>query len=464
MDLFKQTTINNNSSDPHIPLANRMKPTCLKDFVNQKHILAEGKPLFRAIKADRLSSLIFYGPPGVGKTALAYIINHETKAYFHRLNAAISSVKELKEVIMVARKRKRNDGQRTTVFIDEIHRFNKAQQDVLLPDIEEGNIVLIGATTYNPFFSIIPPLLSRSEIYELKPLKENDIELIIERAIENKERGLGNLKVNLDSEAKRIIMKVSDGDARRALNILEVAALTTPADKKGVINITRRVAEECIGKKIVLYDKKGDSHYDTISAFIKSMRGSDPDAVVYWLAKMIYAGEDIRFIARRIVICAAEDVGNADPQALILAQAAMQAAMNIGLPEARIILSQAAIYVACAAKSNASYLAIDKAIEDVSNNKLLQIPNHLKGTGYKGAKSLKRGEGYVYPHSEPQAGVDQEYLPCKNRYYFPKNSGFEKIFVKILEEKERIIKHLSKNDQGVNYEVRKENKELKDKL
>ncbi len=437
MDLFNQTTKDNNHSpDKHTPLANRMKPTCLKDFVNQKHILGEGKPLLRAIKANRLSSLIFYGPPGVGKTALAYIINYETKTYFHRLNAAISSIKDLKDVILVAGKRRRHDNQRTIVFIDEIHRFNKAQQDVLLPDIEEGNIVLIGATTYNPFFSIIPAVLSRSEIYELKPLEENDLELIIERALKDKENGLGNLNVKLDSEAKRAIIKASDGDARRALNILETGALTTPADKTGLINFTRQIVEDCMGKKIILYDKKGDSHYDTISAFIKSMRGSDPDAVVYWLAKMIYAGEDIRFIARRIVICAAEDVGNADPQALILAQAAMQAAMNIGLPEARIILSQAAIYVACAPKSNASYLAINKAIEDVSNNKLLEIPNHLKGAGYEGAKELKRGEGYIYPHSDPQAGAGQEYLPCKNRYYFPKNAGFEKNFTKTLQDKE----------------------------
>jgi putative ATPase len=451
MDLFNQIIKeNNHSSDAHTPLANRMKPACLKDFVNQKHILAEGKPLFRAIKADRLTSLIFYGPPGVGKTALAYIINQETKAYFYRLNAAISSVKELKDVIMLARKRRKNEGQRTTVFIDEIHRFNKAQQDVLLPDIEEGNIVLIGATTYNPFFSIIPALLSRSEIYELKPLKETDLELIINRALEDKEKGLGNLKLNLEPEAKRSILKTSDGDARRALNILEVAALTTPADKQGIINITRTTVEECIGKKIVLYDKSDDSHYDTISAFIKSMRGSDPDAVVYWLAKMIYAGEDIRFIARRIVICAAEDVGNADPQALILAQAAMQAAINIGLPEARIILSQAALYVACAEKSNASYQAIDKALEDVSNNKLLEVPNHLKGTGYKGASNLKRGKGYIYPHSDPEAAIEQKYLPCKNRYYFPKDVGFEKLFLKLLEDKERIIRQLYKKSKEIN--------------
>jgi len=459
MDLFNQNTKSNKPTlDLHIPLANRMKPTCLNDFINQKHILAEGKPLFRAIKADRLSSLILYGPPGVGKTALAYIINYETHSHFHRLNAAFSSVKELKDVIMVARKRKRNDGQRTTVFIDEIHRFNKAQQDVLLPDIEEGNIVLVGATTYNPFFSIIPALLSRSEIYELKSLKECDIELIIDRAIKDKEKGLGNLRLNLELEAKRVIAKASDGDARRALNILEVGALSTPADEKGLIKITRSIVEECIGKKIILYDKKDDAHYDTISAFIKSMRGSDPDAVVYWLAKMIYAGEDIRFIARRIVICAAEDVGNADPQALILAQAAMQAAMNIGLPEARIILSQAAIYVACAPKSNASYLAIDKALEDVSNNKLLEIPNHLKGTGYKGAKNLKRGEGYLYPHSDPQEAIEQKYLPCKNRYYFPKNSGLEKTFTRILEDKEKQIKKKFKNFNDENNMTINENK------
>jgi putative ATPase len=427
-----------------------MKPASLKEFINQKHILAEGKPLYRAIKADRLSSVIFYGPPGVGKTALAYLINYETKSYFTRINAAISSVKELKDIILIARKRIRNTNQRTTLFIDEIHRFNKAQQDVLLPDIEEGNIILIGATTYNPFFSIIPAVLSRSEVYELRPLAEKDLELIILRALKDKVRGLGAMNIELDKEALQVIIKASDGDARRALNILEVGVLTTPPDAKGLIKYTPQIAEDCIGKKIVLYDKKDDAHYDTISAFIKSMRGSDPDAVVYWLAKMIYAGEDLRFIARRIVICASEDVGNADPQALVVAQTAMQAAMNIGLPEARIILAQAAIYVACAPKSNASYLAIDQALADVSSNKLLEVPNHLKGTGYKGAKSLKRGEGYIYPHDDPAKGAKQEYLPCKNRYYFPKDVGFEKTFIKLLEEKEHILKSLSqKRDKNL---------------
>jgi putative ATPase len=463
MDLFNQNNEDNNSQekspDNKTPLANRMRPISLDEFVGQKHILAQDKPLLRAIKADRLSSIILYGPPGVGKTALAYIINNVSKSYFYRINAAISSVKELKEVIVFARKRRKNFNQRTTLFLDEIHRFNKAQQDVLLPDIEEGNLILIGATTYNPFFSIIPAVLSRSDIFELKPLEKKDIALIIDRALGDSKRGLGKLNLKLDDEAKEAIVKASDGDARRALNILEIGALTTKADKKGLIHYTKQIAEECIGKKIVLYDKKDDAHYDTISAFIKSMRGSDADAAIYWLAKMIYAGEDIRFITRRMVIFAAEDIGNADPQALILAESAMQAALNVGLPEARIILAQAVTYLACAPKSNASYLAIDKALEDVSKNKLLKVPNHLKGTGYKGADKLKRGQGYAYPHNKPQEGALQEYLPCENRYYFPKDIGFEKEFSKVIKDKQHIIKYLYAENEELNKNSSKKEKE-----
>jgi putative ATPase len=463
MDLFNQNIEDKHPQDKSLdnktPLANRMRPVSLEEFVGQKHILAHDKPLLRAIKADRLSSIILYGPPGVGKTALAYIINNVSKSFFYRINAAISSVKELKEVIIFARKRRKNFNQRTTLFLDEIHRFNKAQQDVLLPDIEEGNLILIGATTYNPFFSIIPAVLSRSDIFELKPLEKNDIALIIDRALGDTQKGLGKLNLELDEEAKEAIIKASDGDARRALNILEIGALTTKADKKGLIHYAKRIAEECIGKKIVLYDKKGDAHYDTISAFIKSMRGSDADAAIYWLAKMIYAGEDIRFVARRMVIFAAEDIGNADPQALILAESAMQAALNVGLPEARIILAQAVTYLACAPKSNASYLAIDKALEDVSKNKILEVPNHLKSTGYKGADKLKRGQGYIYPHNKPEKGALQEYLPCKNRYYYPKDIGFEKQFKQAIKDKEHIVKHLYGENENLSKASNKKEKE-----
>ncbi len=440
MNLFKNLESNDNTPQENSPLAYRMRPRTLEEFVNQKHLLAEGKPLLRAIKADRLTSIILYGPPGTGKTALASVISKATNSLFCRLNAVTSSVKELRIVIETARKRKKLYNQKTILFIDEIHRFNKAQQDVLMPDVEEGNVILIGATTHNPFFSINPPIISRSGVFELKALRDDDILKILSTALRDKERGLGKMKIKVTEEALKLIVRASDGDARRALNILEIGALTTLPDEDNLIHYSRQVALDCIGRKVVLYDKKEDGHYDTISGFIKSMRGSDPDACVYWLAKMIYAGEDVRFIARRIVICAAEDVGNADPRALILANAAMQAALNIGLPEARIPLAQAALYISCAPKSNASYLAIESALKDVREKRLLEVPEGIKDTHYKGARRLKRGEGYIYPHDKEQEALEQDYLPCKNRYYFPKNKGLEAEFKELLELKEKLIK------------------------
>lgn len=431
MNLFKDNEIKKETHEKdYPPLAYRMRPRTLGEFVNQKHILSEGKPLLRLIEADRVTSIILYGPPGIGKTALATVISRMTKSLFMQINAASSSVKELKEIIHQAKKRKKLYNQKTIVFVDEIHRFNKAQQDILMPDVEEGNVVLIGATTHNPFFSIIPSLISRSGVFELKTLSESDILILLDSALKDKERGLGKLKIKISDEALKIIARTSDGDGRRALNTLEVGVLTTKPDKEGVISYTSEVALNCVQKKAVLYDKNEDGHYDTISSFIKSMRGSDPDATLYWLAKMIYAGEDPRFIARRIVICAAEDVGNADPQALILANAALNVSEFIGMPEARIPLAQAAVYIACAPKSNASYMGIEKALEDVKEKRLFEVPDHLKDTHYKGAQELKRGEGYIYPHSDEKGALKQKYLPHKHRYYFPKDKGFEAKFKK----------------------------------
>ncbi len=407
-------------------LAVRMRPRDISEFLGQRHLLGEGKILNRALKAGRISSLIFYGPPGTGKTCLALVIREKLNAYFVRLNAVASNVQEIRDVLRSAKYKLEQEGRKTILFIDEIHRFNKAQQDVLLPDIEMGNPILIGATTHNPFFALTPPLISRSLICEFKPLSEEDILLILKRALTDKERGLGNYKIKIENKVLQFFAQVSDGDARRALNALEIAVLTTPEDKNGIRKIDLKIAEDSIQKKVVLYDRDEDAHYDTISAFIKSMRGSDPDATLYWLAKMIYAGEDPRFIARRILIAAAEDVGNADPQALVIAQAACYAVEYLGMPEAKIPLAQAAIYVACAPKSNSCYMGIEKALEDVEKGKLLEVPQHLKDAHYKGAKKLGRGENYKYPHSYKGGWVQQDYLPEKLRYYFPKDSGYER--------------------------------------
>ncbi|MDO8580195.1 MAG: replication-associated recombination protein A [Candidatus Omnitrophota bacterium] len=402
-----------------------MRPTDLSGYIGQKHILGPGKLLTRAIESDRLSSLILYGPPGVGKTTLAQCISTKTEAVFERINAVSSNVEEMRKILAAAQNRRLQTQKKTILFIDEIHRFNKSQQDVLMPDLEEGYVTLIGATVFNPFFALIGPLLSRSLVFELNSLSREEIGSILKRALADKEKGLGLLPINASDEALRLIADVCEGDARRALNALEVGCLTAPRNAKGEIDFDLNVAQESIQKKQVNYDRAGDQHYDTASAFIKSMRGSDPDAALYWMAKMLYAGEDPRFIARRICICAAEDVGNADPQALVLANAALQVSEFVGLPEARIPLAQAAVYVACAPKSNAVYLGINKAIDAVKNNRVQEVPVHLKDSHYPGAKKLGHGQGYQYAHDYEGHYVDQSYLGVKETFYEPTNIGFE---------------------------------------
>jgi putative ATPase len=413
-------------SSRHQPLAARMRPRSLDEYVGQTHILGPGQLLRRAIEADRIQSLIFYGPPGTGKTSLAQIIARQTKSKFERLSGVESNVADMRRVLSAAANRMENKGQPTILFIDEIHRFNKAQQDVLLPDVESGVVRLIGATTHNPFFFVNSPLVSRSQIFELQPLTEEDLLNLLQRALSDEERGLGYMKIQADEAALRHLAKLSDGDARKALNSLEIAALTTAPEENGTIHITLAVAEQSIQKKAVVYDGDGDAHYDTISAFIKAMRGSDPDATLYWLAKMIHAGEDPRFIARRIVIHAAEDVGLADPMALVLAQAAFQAAEFIGWPEARIPLAEAAIYIATAPKSNTVVMAIGAAMKDVESGRTLPVPEHLRDSHYKGAKRLGHGEGYQYAHDHPGHFVAQDYLGAEKRYYEPTEQGVEK--------------------------------------
>ncbi|MGB9821813.1 replication-associated recombination protein A [Thermodesulfovibrio sp.] len=399
------------------PLAYRMTPRNLDEYVGQHHILSEGKLLRRAIDSDRIASLILYGPPGTGKTALARIIANKTKAHFQWLNATTLNIEEIRKQIFAAKQRL-SKGEKTILFIDEIHRLSRISQDALLPDIEEGNIILIGATTENPFFYLNSALVSRSHVFELKPLTEQEIITILKRALSDKERGFGELKIEITPEALLHLAKSSEGDARKALSALEIAVLTTQPDSAGIIRIDTKIAEESIQKKHIVYDKAGDEHYDTASAFIKSMRGSDPDAAVYWLAKMIYAGEDPRFIARRIVIAASEDVGLADPMALVVATSAAQAVEFVGMPEARIILAQAAIYVALAPKSNACYRAIEEALNDIEADRSFQVPEHLKDSHYKGAKRLGHGKGYKYPH-DYGGYVEQDYLPEKKKYYKP---------------------------------------------
>ena len=402
-----------------------MRPRDLKEFVGQSHILGEGRLLRRAIDADRITSLILYGPPGTGKTALAHVIANVTDSFFHEINAVSSNVQELRDAIKASKERQRANNKKTILFIDEIHRFNKAQQDVLMPDVESGNPVLIGATAHNPFFSLVSPLISRSIVFELKKLSKGEIVTILKNGLRDKKRGLGAMQIKIDEKTLMFLAEASDGDARKALSALEVGALTTrPEDN--VIDFNMKVAEESIQKKAVIYDKDEDGHYDTISAFIKSMRGSDPDAALYWLAKMLYAGEDTRFIARRIVICAAEDVGNADPQALVVANAAFQVSEFVGMPEARIPLAQAVCYVASAPKSNAVYLGIDRAMKDVEESRTMEVPMHLKDASYPGAKNLGHGEGYKYSHQYKDHYVEQEYIPDKKRYYEPTDIGYEK--------------------------------------
>jgi putative ATPase len=408
------------------PLAARMRPRNLDEYAGQSHILGPGQLLRRAIEADRIQSLIFYGPPGTGKTSLAQIIARQTKSKFERLSGVESNVADMRRVLSAAANRLENTGQSTILFIDEIHRFNKSQQDVLLPDVESGVIKLIGATTHNPFFFVNSPLVSRSQIFELRPLTEDDLFSLLQRALTDEERGLGFLKISADENALRHLATISDGDARKALNSLEIAALTTAPDADGLVRISLEVAEQSIQKKAVVYDGDGDAHYDTISAFIKSMRGGDPDAALYWLAKMIHAGEDPRFIARRIVICAAEDVGLADPMALVLANACLSASEFVGWPEARIPLAEATIYIATANKSNSTIVAIDAALEDVRSGRTIAVPEHLRDASYKGAERLGHGKGYEYAHDGKDHFVAQDYLGVDKIYYEPTEQGVEK--------------------------------------
>jgi len=434
MDLFEKEK--DSKKINRQPLAARMRPRTLDELIGQKHILAEGKLLRRLILSDKINSLILFGPPGCGKTALGLIVSNMTKSHFERINAVVSNVAEIRKIVHAAKERRSLTGIRTILFIDEIHRFNKAQQDSLMPDVEMGNPVLIGTTTHNPFFAINAALISRSQVFEFKRLSEKELIAIIRNALTDKERGLGAYRVAMDEDALKHLANVSEGDARKCLNALEVGVLTTPPGSDRQIHFALSVAEESIQKKSVVYDKDEDGHYDTISAFIKSMRGSDPDAALYWLAKMIYAGEDPRFIARRIVICAAEDVGNADPQALVVANAAFQIAEFVGLPEARIPLAQAAVYIACAPKSNAAYIGIDEALKDIESGKVLDVPDHLKDAHLDG-EAFGHGQGYKYAHDYKDHYVRQEYKPSKKRYYIPTAMGYEKKIKEWMESLER---------------------------
>ncbi len=424
-DLFENAALDRLRREA--PLARRIAPRTLDELIGQDHILGPGTVLRRAIEADRVTSLILYGPPGSGKTALARIIAMRTRAHFEPLNAVTSGVKELRELIAQAKQRRIHENRRTIVFVDEIHRFNRAQQDALLPDVENGNIILIGATTENPFFSVVAPLLSRSQIFEFRRLEDEHIMVLLERALAHPELGVKDLRVEADRVALEHFAAFVEGDVRRALNALEIALITTPPSE-GWLRITEDVARACIQRKLLHYDGTGDEHYDAASAFIKSMRGSNPDAAVYWMARMLEAGETPRFVARRICIAASEDVGNADPMALVLATAAWQACEFIGMPEARIILAQAATYVACAPKSNAAYLAIDAALRDVREKKTVAVPTHLQDASYGGAKRLGRGAGYQYAHDHEEGYVPQEYGVPRGMYYHPTERGKEAEF------------------------------------
>lgn len=427
MDLFEYNLQKRGTQDA--PLAARMRPTTLEEFVGQEQIVGKDKLLYRAIKGDRLGSLIFYGPPGTGKTTLAKIIANTTKSEFVQINATTAGIKDIKDTVTAAKERLGMFGKKTILFIDEIHRFNKTQQDTLLPHVEDGTLVLIGATTENPYFEVNRALVSRSVIFSLEPLRQKDIASLLRRALADEEKGLGSYHAKMDEDALDFLSNTANGDARAALNALELAVLTTDPDDDGMIHITLSVAEDCIQRRALQYDKGGDNHYDTISAFIKSMRGSDPDAALYYLAKMIYAGEDPKFIARRVVICAAEDVGNADPHALQVAVSAMQAVNYIGMPEGRIPLAQAVTYVSCAPKSNAAYLGIDKALADVRNVQIKGVPPHLRDGHYSGSHDLGNAIGYKYAHDYPNHYVEQQYLPDElvgTVYYDMSNNGVER--------------------------------------
>ena len=427
MDLFDYMRAN--TMEKESPLASRMRPTTLDEVVGQKHIIGKDKLLYRAIKADKLGSVIFYGPPGTGKTTLAKVIANTTSARFEQINATVAGKKDMEEIVKNAKDSIGMYGQKTILFVDEIHRFNKSQQDYLLPFVEDGTITLIGATTENPYFEVNNALLSRSRIFELKPLEKQDIRELVMRAVYDTEKGMGTYGADITDEAADFLADVANGDARAALNAVELGILTTDKSDDGKIHITIDVAAECIQKRVVRYDHDGDNHYDTISAFIKSMRGSDPDAAVYYLARMLYAGEDVKFIARRIMICASEDVGNADPNALVVAVSAAQAVERIGMPESQIILSQAAAYVATAPKSNAAYMGIAKARKTVADTRTMPVPAHLQDRHYKGAEKLGHGLGYKYAHDYPNHYVTQQYLPDGMegmRFYEPSENGYEK--------------------------------------
>lgn len=445
MDLFDYMREQNLEKES--PLASRMRPSTLEEVAGQQHIIGKDRLLYRAIVADKLSSVIFYGPPGTGKTTLAKVIANTTSAEFLQLNATSSGKKDMEEVIAKARDNQGMYGKKTILFIDEIHRFNKGQQDYLLPFVEDGTVVLIGATTENPYFEVNGALLSRSVIFELHALSKEDIKMLLYRAITDKEKGLGSYGAVLEEEAADFLADAAGGDARAALTGIELGVLTTQPGADGRIHITLETASECIQKRVVRYDKSGDNHYDTVSAFIKSMRGSDPDAAVYYLARMLYAGEDIKFIARRIMICASEDVGNADPQALQVAVAAAQAVERVGMPEAQIILAQAVAYVASAPKSNAAVNAIGEAAKAVEETGNLAIPIHLQDAHYKGAAKLGHGTGYKYAHDYPNHYVRQQYLPYElsgREFYRPSGNGYE---LKIREHMARIKKEAEDGEQ-----------------
>ncbi|MFW6381426.1 MAG: replication-associated recombination protein A [Bacillota bacterium] len=433
MNLFEQGT---KESDKDRPLAYRMRPRNLDEVFGQEEIIGKGMVLYRAIQVDRIQSLIFYGPPGTGKTSLARVIAEQTEAEFIKLNAVTSGVKDLRQVIKQAENNRNLYDRQTILFIDEIHRFNKSQQDALLPAVEEGTLIMIGATTENPYFEVNSPLLSRSRIFRLKPLTRDNILKILNKALKDSERGLGDYQLEISDETLEYIASMADGDARTALNTLELAVLTTPPDEKGTIHIDKQIIADSLQNKMLGYDKSGDQHYDTISAFIKSMRGSDPDASLYWLARMIEAGEDPRFIARRVVVHAAEDVGLADPQALVVANAAFQAVEFVGMPEARIPLAEAVVYIATAPKSNSIIQGIDRALTHVKNNPGGQVPSHLRDSHYQGAGELGHGEEYKYPHNYPDNYVKQQYLPAGMsgvNFYNPGSQGQEEIIKKRLD-------------------------------
>ena len=447
MDLFEYMREQNMENDA--PLASRLRPTTLDEVVGQQHIVGKDKLLYRAIKADKLSSIIFYGPPGTGKTTLAKVIANTTSANFMQINATSAGKKDMEEVVEAAKNNQGMYGKKTILFIDEIHRFNKGQQDYLLPFVEDGTIILIGATTENPYFEVNGALLSRSVIFELKKLGKDDIKVLLKRAITDVEKGMGSYNASIDDDALEFLADVSNGDARAALTAIELGVLTTERSDDGIIHITIDVASECIQKRVISYDKKGDNHYDTISAFIKSMRGSDPHAAVYYLARMLYAGEDVKVIARRIMIAASEDIGNADPMAMVVAAACAQEVERVGMPESQIILAQAVTYMATAPKSNAAVEAISKAMQVVRDTKTPPVPTHLQDAHYGSAHKLGHGVGYIYPHNYPNNYVKQQYLPdglTDKVFYEPSDNGYE---AKIKEH----FRKIKGKEQGLNQEV-----------